>query len=181
MTEIEPVPERWRAIPGWEGLYEVSDLGRVRSLDHQGRRQFHRGRILKELVVTRTGYRGVGLHRDGSVEQAYVHELVLRAFVGPRPEGFQTRHLNGQNTDNRLANLKYGTPVENAADKVLHGTARTRLTVATHCKRGHPFDEENTIYPRGGGRNCRECRRANDRVYQRLRRRRLKEAKQAGA
>lgn len=163
--------ERWRVIPGWEGLYEISDMGTVRSLDHHGRRQFHRGRVLKPRPSGQGQYPAVGLHRDGEKVDRYVHHLVLLTFVGPRPEGMHTRHLNGDQTDNRLINLAYGTPVENAADKVGHGTARTRATVATHCMSGrHEYTLENTIWTSRGQRSCRQCRREWDREYKKKRR-----------
>lgn len=159
--------EEWRPVPGWEGLYEVSDQGHVRSLDHHGRRQFHKGRRLKSRLVGQGGYPAVGLHRDGHVERWYVHHLVLAAFVGPRPNKYHTRHLNGNSQDNRLINLRYGTAVENAADKLLHGTARTRPFVATHCAQGHEFNAQNTVRGKDGQRRCLTCRRKWDREAKR--------------
>jgi len=66
----------------------------------------------------------VSLAVDAIVTQRQVHILVLEAFVGLRPQGTETRHLNGIPDDNRLVNLRWGTPTENRADTLLHGTLR---------------------------------------------------------
>lgn len=148
----------WRAIPGYEGLYEVSDHGEVRSLDrvvtrHDGARQFHPGITLRQNWSG--GYRAVNLCRDSRRRTSRVHQLVLLAFVGPRPEDLQQiRHLNGDHADNRLVNLKYGTTSENQYDRVQHG--RHHNANKTHCKWGHEFTSENTIQ-QARGRRCRIC------------------------
>lgn len=123
--------EIWRPIPGWDDLYEVSDLGRVRSLDRVIRKKVTRdgltatirrkGRIIKDSLDTH-GYPMLNLCVDGTAKAALVHHLVLFAFVGPKPEGMQCRHGDGVRSNNRLANLCWGTALENAADKRIHGT-----------------------------------------------------------
>lgn len=76
----------------------------------------------------------VNLRRDGKPRPFAVHALVLEAFVGPRPEGMECRHLDGDPTNNALANLAWGTRAENIADKRRHGTIgchhRRKLTAA---------------------------------------------------
>lgn len=126
--------ERWRPVVGFEGCYEVSDLGRVRSLArtywHSGGRAPRwcklRARILKPRFNYKESlggpYVAVALSVEGVVTYHEVHALVLKAFVGPRPPGQQARHLSGISCDNRLVNLEWGTPGENTADKVRHGT-----------------------------------------------------------
>ncbi|WP_197515486.1 NUMOD4 motif-containing HNH endonuclease [Mycobacterium sp. E1747] len=164
-------PEKWLPVVGFEGWYEVSDQGQIRSLERtivrkDGRVQIAKGCVLRHGTAG-AGYAAVGLHRNGTALTRYVHALVMEAFVGSRPPGYQTRHLNGNPRDCRLVNLAYGTAVENAADKVLHGTARTRLVKATHCARKHPFDDENTGFNSDGLRYCRTCRRERDREKKR--------------
>jgi hypothetical protein len=105
----------------------------------------------------RDGHKHVTLSRDGQTRTFQVHALVLRAFVGPYPPGMQIRHLNGTPHDNRLENLTYGTPAENARDRdEVHGT-NYELN-RTHCPQGHPYDKENTYIAPSGHRQCRTCR-----------------------
>lgn len=125
-----PDGERWREIPGFEGLYEVSDRGRVRRLFQ---RYYMCKRPLAEpLIVTSKAsgkggsYRAVKLARDGDGAQRryhYVHRLVLLAFVGPPPRAeMDAAHQDGDRTNNALSNLAWKTRSENHADKKLHGT-----------------------------------------------------------
>jgi hypothetical protein len=119
--------EEWRAVVGYEGLYEVSSEGRVRSLDRvvdalsRARnpiKKFYLGAELKR-TLNPNGYYIVAVRR-GNVRS--VHSLVLESFVGPRPSGMWIRHLDGNSTNNKLGNLAYGTALENSHDKIAHGT-----------------------------------------------------------
>lgn len=121
--------ERWLPVVGWEGVYEVSDNGRVRSLTrHEGQQIVH-GRIKRPRLCE--GYPRVSLCKGGKQRSAFVHRLVLAAFVGPCPEGQQCRHLDGNPRNNCLPNLAWGTPYENAQDRVRHGTATALKGEAT--------------------------------------------------
>jgi len=117
--------ETWRPIAGFEGLYEVSDLGRVRSLPREIRNGPHgrtrrEGRILAPRIRRR--YLAVTLSRSGDHLTVSVHGLVAAAFIRPCPPGQQVRHGPSGKLDNRAVNLSYGTPAENSADKVRDGT-----------------------------------------------------------
>jgi hypothetical protein len=149
---------RWKPVPGYEGLYEVSDRGQVYSVPHRG----VRGGILAHRYNT-NGYPQVALIYENKRWNASVHRLVLLAFIGPCPEGLVTRHLDGNRANPRLENLTYGTPSENNRDCVRHGThVQARKT---HCKHGHPYDESNTVWRPTGGRECLECRRRKCREW----------------
>jgi hypothetical protein len=164
--------ERWLPVVGFEGFYEVSDQGRVRSLDrqvmrHGGKASGYPLRIRGRVLAPRRqepGYSTVQLHLDGRPTKGFVHRLVMQAFVGPCPEGMEVRHINGDAEDSRLANLAYGTHSENLRDKLRHGTDHQKRK--THCPSGHPYDEENTyvIPTRPNARYCRACARARGRV-----------------
>ncbi|TXC63683.1 hypothetical protein FRZ32_08435 [Sphingosinicella ginsenosidimutans] len=120
--------ERWLPVPGFEGLYEVSDQGRVRSLDRVIETASRwggiktnrlRGRILKPTPSgSRRQHLIVSLGRGNLV---FVHRLVLLAFVGPRPDGMECRHLDGNGSNNNLSNLIWGTRLENMGDRTRLG------------------------------------------------------------
>lgn len=118
--------EIWTAIPGYDGFYEVSNYGNVRSLTRSvpyGRYvgMVYKGRDIK-LCISNT-YLSVKLSRAGITKTMYIHELVLLAFEGVRPKieaRSEIRHLDGDKLNNKLSNLKYGTTKENVADRKLH-------------------------------------------------------------
>jgi len=121
-----PVPtsetaERWLPVAGWEGLYEVSDLGRVRSIPRQTPSGVRGGSILRG-AANAGGYWTVSLIRRSRQETWRVHHLVMAAFVGPQPDGMVVRHGRSGKLDNSLANLCYGTHQQNSDDQLEHGT-----------------------------------------------------------
>ncbi|MGG5809956.1 NUMOD4 motif-containing HNH endonuclease [Falsiroseomonas sp. CW058] len=129
--------EEWREIPGLEGRYEASSLGRIRSCD----RDVWTGRALAwrrvRGRVLRPGRRASGhlVVMVGRTEQRYVHELVALAFHGPRPwKGAEIRHLNGDPADNRAGNLDYGSRSRNTQDRKWHGRMPGRLTPERVCR-----------------------------------------------
>ena len=152
--------EVWKSVPFFEGLYEVSDQGRVRSLDREitsrtGKRWTLKGKILS-LRGHQGGYLKVNLHKSGEKHTRLVHQLVLETFKGSAPPEMESLHVNGVPGDNRLENLRWGTSRENGLDVVRHGRHVGKLK--THCKQGHPFDEINTYRKPSGKRSCRACR-----------------------
>jgi len=118
VPEIDEEDERWLPISGWEGRYEVSSWGRVRRINCKP----------KKNTVGANGYDVVSLSREGKSYAFTVHRLVLEAFVGPCPEGCETRHLNGNRADNRLENLKWGTAAQNSADRIRHDSQQRLVT-----------------------------------------------------
>ena len=117
--------EEWRPVVGYEGVYEVSSFGRVRSLDrwvkaNSGRRRTGVRYFTPSASGKNKKYKRVLLRNPD--KQRPVHHLVLEAFVGPRPEDCEARHLDGNPGNNRLDNLAWGTKAENQADKIRHGT-----------------------------------------------------------
>lgn len=115
-------PEEWKDVPGYEGIYLVSNKGRVKSQDRRGRfGVFRKGKVLSQSG--RKGpYPTVNLSKNGSVKPSTVHSLVMAAFSGTPPQGMEVRHLNGDPEDNRLENLEHGTRYQNVQDQRGHGT-----------------------------------------------------------
>jgi hypothetical protein len=114
--------EHWRPVVGYEGFYEVSDRGQVRSLDRVVGHKQLKGRILRP-APNGGGHLAVALCKNGSQSTKKVHSLVAEAFIGPRPDGMEVRHGRNGKLDNSLANLCYGTPKQNGEDKVRDGTS----------------------------------------------------------
>lgn len=142
--------EQWKAVVGHEG-YFVSDLGRV-----QGKS----GAILK---ACRHGKRHlhVTLWTDSKPITRLVHQLVMEAFIGPRPADMECLHSDGDGTNNELVNLRYGTRSQNNFDKVRHGNDHNARK--THCPQGHPYSGRNLIVYRNT-RRCRTCVYARTRI-----------------
>jgi hypothetical protein len=117
-------PERWLPVPDYEGLYEVSDLGRVRSLPRLSKRRnrVYGGNVLKPYVSRHTrGYQVVALCRDSEQDNRLVHQLVAEAFIGRCPPGQEVLHGSNGKMDNRLSEIRYGTRSENINDRVRDG------------------------------------------------------------
>ncbi len=118
----DQIGERWLPVPGYEGHYEVSDRGGIRSLDRRGvdgRRLA--GKRMRPWRSPQTGRDFVSLFRDGERKLFLVYRLVLLAFVG-QPRARQICcHNNGDPTDNRLENLHWGTYGDNSRDALEHG------------------------------------------------------------
>ena len=111
----------WRRIDGFDD-YEVSVDGRVRSWRKRGPGKERRATPLELKLRNVDGYRLVTVRSDTESRQVLVQALVLEAWVGPRPNGMQVAHRNGDRSDNRLSNLRWATKAENEADKKDHGT-----------------------------------------------------------
>lgn len=114
--------ETWRPVPNFEGLYEVSDQGRVRSVPHMTIRGIRGGRIRKQRTDA-YGYQILDLFRGDRGTTCKVHRLVLSAFVGPCPEGMEACHFPDRSkSNNALSNLRWDTRSANNIDSVKHGT-----------------------------------------------------------
>ena len=129
--------EVWRPVPGWETLYEVSDLGRVRSLDRVVRQRSRSGnwidqpyyaKVLKQSAtggrVKGSRYSCVALAKDNKTKTAYVHHMVAEAFIGPRPDGAEVNHKDCDKTNNAVDNLEYVSRDENIAHALANGKGR---------------------------------------------------------
>lgn len=157
--------EEWRPVTDYEGVYEVSNLGNVRSITRSvpaggGRMRLAEGRVLS-IYMPPNHYGKVRLKSDGVGSTKNVHRLVAEAFLGPCPDGMEVCHRNGDRYDNRAENLRYGTHSSNQLDQAEHGVGQA---AKTHCSHGHAYTPENThtyVWPRTGqvARRCRACSR----------------------
>lgn len=118
--------EEWRQVVGWEGLYEISNLGKVRSIkrsikNNLGFRSIGGGEV-KPFLHKGNGYLSVNFTADGNRKQLLLHRLVLEAFVGPCPKGMEGCHNDGNRENPKAENLRWDTRKNNHADKKEHGT-----------------------------------------------------------
>lgn len=125
-----PEFEIWKDIPGFEGFYQASTHGQVRSLPRQHQISIKgtqairsiKGRMLRPNVHKKTGYATVFLSRPGLKKSYLIHRLILKTFIGPPEDKQEGCHGNGIRTDNRLENLRWDTKKGNHADMIIHGT-----------------------------------------------------------
>lgn len=158
--------EVWKPVLGYEGYYEVSNFGRVRSLPRMATRRGKgpipvAGKVLS--AYTHTGYPAVNLCVNGSHHRRPIHILVCEAWHGPCPEGLECRHLDDDKDNATPANLRWGTRSENMHDRIRNGIDPNQRK--THCPKGHEYTTENTHTSPDGRRYCRTCMRVWDRAY----------------
>jgi len=110
---VENHSEEWRPVVGWEGLYAVSNMGRVMRVCG-GTRNTRAGRILKPQP-THDGYLNVSLHRGGGVfGRLYVARMVAFAFLPRKAGRDQVNHIDGVKTNNTTSNLEWVNASENS-------------------------------------------------------------------
>jgi hypothetical protein len=158
------VGEKWLPVAGYKGCYEVSDHGRVRSLDRDVRCTHNATRRIRgQLLTPRRGSHGYFAVSLSKHDKRTVHTLVLEAFIGPCPPGMECCHGPAGPADNRLSNLSWGTRSKNMIDTLRDGTnyARNR----THCPRDHALQGPNLTpsIAAAGRRGCLACSRAQSR------------------
>lgn len=130
--------EKWKDIPGYEGYYQASNSGKVRSTDHfvinrsDGTGYIRKGKILSGALVNSHLYVVLTTPKydpNYKPNKMYaVHRCVAAAFAGPCLPGYLVRHVNGNGADNRIENLCYGTHKDNSADSIRHGVLHQKLT-----------------------------------------------------
>ncbi len=140
--------EEWKPVYGYEGLYEVSNCGNIKSLNWYS----HKG--LEHIItpqLTKKGYLRIVLYKDKKVKSLSMHRIVWEAFNGPIPDDLQINHINEVKTDNRIENLelctnlynmRYGTRSQRVKDKLIN---RADQSKAVAC-----FDREGNqvnIFP----------------------------------
>ena len=139
-----------RPVPGWPH-YVIGQDGLVRSL------RFAPPKVIAHRK--RGGYLSVTLHLNGVKRDKVVHRIMAEVWMPPSGPGEEVRHYDGDNFNNRLENLRWGTRSQNMEDAVRHG--RNPSARKTHCIRNHEFTEDNTIW-HGPDKRWRRCRTCDD-------------------
>ena len=141
--------EKWRQIAHADEGYEVSTYGRVR-----------RDGNLRSVTPNSKGYMRATIKVGGKFKTRQVHVMVLETFVGDRPPGHETRHIDNDKSNNKVTNLCWGTHSENMRDKLRagHNTNANK----TRCPQDHSYDDAYTYIDKNGHvrRICRTCQRA---------------------
>lgn len=120
--------ERWKEVKHYDGLYEVSDMGNIRS--YPGKRGAHWGRVREMAPYGRNQgqYYSVTLVHEGFKNTMVLHRLILEAFKGPCPEGYKARHVNGNKYDNRVDNLRWVATRQTLRDEERDKVLAKKLT-----------------------------------------------------
>jgi hypothetical protein len=113
--------EEWRPVPGYEGYYDVSSLGRIRSWCTRGGLRLQEPR-LRKVHCDRDGYLFVSLYKNHKCQGFRVSRLVLYAFVGIPSGEMEASHIDGNKDNNQLGNLCWETRLDNERRKSQHGT-----------------------------------------------------------
>lgn len=145
--------EIWKDIIGYEGLYQVSNLGRIKSVDRYVKHPIYGLMHIKERIlkfgISGNGYLIVGLYRDGKQTPKLVHRLVAEAFI-PNPNNLtDVDHLNTNRTDNRVENLRWCTHKENQNNpkSIVHFSECKQGENAPKPMKGKFGKEHNTSKP----------------------------------
>ena len=141
--------EIWKDIPEYEGYYQASSLGRVRSVDRTITRKDgvivnYKGKLISPVKNSRTKRLQLNLMRNGKLKTYYVHYLVAAAFIGKRPEGLDVLHADGDCLNNKSDNLSYDTETQNHIDCYRYGKTTTtgRLSVEDVVKIRRLYDNK---------------------------------------
>lgn len=169
--------EIWKPVLGFEGSYEVSNIGGVRSLPRKvngrwGNLRNTPGKALK-LDTTKNGYRRTQLCAEGKAQAVYVHRLVAEAFLLNDLNKPCVNHIDLDKSNNTVENLEWCTYSENTKHAFDNGRIVGTFTKKEKCHQGHEIKLINTR------RKCIECTQRRGREYQARRRARLKEARLA--
>lgn|SRR5574344_2142255 len=140
--------EIWKDIPNYEGCYQISNLGRLKSLDRIVKNKcnstrIQKGKIMKPILNKRNGYVYYGLSKNG-MKLYRAHVLILNTFIAKPRDNMQVNHVNGIKTDNRLENLEWCTPSENIIHSISIGLKRPSDKQKSACSK---HNKENYSFP----------------------------------
>ena len=143
--------EEWRDVVGYEGLYRVSNLGRIYSI--------RTDTIKKPQIGGKNDRYQINLHKDGKRKTYQIAPLVLSSFVSERPKGLIGCHNDGNGFNNHVSNLRWDTYESNSLDTVRHGSHDNGNTNKDSCNRGHALSGKN-LGKSLKKRRCKACGKA---------------------
>lgn len=155
--------ERWLPVAGYLEIYEVSSLGRVRSVDRKNSRGYRQSGKIMSQSQNKSGHMYVNLCRNSIKAAKAVHSLVAESFIGPRLDGQEACHRDGNPVNNVPSNIRWDSHLENMRDVVRHGRHANANKVA--CPIGHALTGNNLKLGREGSRTCRACAIERSRAY----------------
>lgn len=135
--------EKWMPVVGYEGYYEISSNGNVRSLDRKTKSRTAFGQTIKPAIQN-SGYLFVSLHKSGASKNFLIHRLVATAFISNNANKKYVNHINGVKTDNQVKNLEWCTFSENIQHSYDNGA---RKISAKHISRLRKFNTESKSIP----------------------------------
>ena len=157
--------EEWLPVVGYEDSYEVSNFGRVRSIERQVIDSLGRSRTIKarnrKTFVNRYGYEMLSLQKNNTQKNVRVHQIVAKAFKPTELEGVEVMHLDHKPLNNHVSNLEWGTHKENIRATVKAGRHSNGNHLKTRCPRGHEYSGVN----KQGHRICHRCMGESTRRY----------------
>lgn len=141
----------WKQIKGYEGLYEVSNTGKVRSMNYS-----HTGKVKELSPRNNRGYLMVDLHKEGKRKQFRVHRLVVEAFIGEIPKGLIVNHKDENKHNNNVENLEICTIKYNNN----YGSVKERIsTTLTGIKRSPETCAKLSAAMKGNKNACKKCKK----------------------
>ena len=125
--------EVWKPVKGYEGLYEVSSLGRIKSLERTTlAKNAKKSYVVKQRILKQApnnqGYLTVNLAKEGNRKTFKIHAVVAAVFLGEKPHQEEVRHGVGGRLDNSVQNLSYGTHEDNERDKIRDKTSNHKFS-----------------------------------------------------
>lgn len=128
--------EKWKDIKDYDGLYQVSNLGNVKSL---GNKSNHKEPIILKPTINKNGYMAVRLQKDKKVKYIFIHKLVAEAFLRKKKENLQVNHKDGNKRNNKVNNLEWCTASENIIHSFKIGLRKPTI------KKVYQLDKNNNL------------------------------------
>lgn len=121
--------EIWKDIPNYEGLYQVSNLGRIKSLKREANNQYCKDDTILKVRKHKNGYCFVALYKNGKSKEISIHRIVATSFLENSNNYPSINHINGNKEDNRIENLEWCSPSHNTKEAFRIGLMKPNYKV----------------------------------------------------